>query len=120
LPLVAFGAAITVAGGISFYASTLARNTLEALSLAVLGVLITWVFVVMVNNHDIYFPALDDLKPWQFALTWFCCIMVLAATLLILAVRNLKCLTVTPWIVLQNILVLASVLGLIEITLRWL
>jgi hypothetical protein len=97
-------------GGVSFYASTLARNALQTLAPAVAGVVITW-FLFMVATipmrSDYWFDFL-----WHGPLPYFIVFPAMAVTLLALAFRNYQH-VLTGWTLgRRNLLMLATVFAL--------
>jgi ABC-type transport system involved in multi-copper enzyme maturation permease subunit/alpha-tubulin suppressor-like RCC1 family protein len=108
--LILSGIAATI-GLISFYASTLARNTLQALAPAVLGLLLTW-FLIFANAVP---DAFGFHLPWRGSLIFFIGVPVLAATLLALASWNFQRVFIGGQVWRRNLLVLLAMLGLVAV-----
>jgi len=110
-PLLSLSGIAAAIGLISFYASTLARNTLQALAPAVLGMLLTW-FLIFANTS----PGTFGLHlPWQGVLIYFIGVPVLATTLLGLASWNFQRLFIGGQVWRRNLLVLLAMLGLVAV-----
>jgi hypothetical protein len=99
---------VTAIGLISFFASTLVSNTLQALAPAVLGMLLTWYLLFAAAWPDINLP-------WRGLLIYFIGLPVLAVTLLALASRNFKRVVIGWQVWWRNLLVLLVMLGLVVI-----
>ena len=110
-PLLILSGIAAAIGLISFYASTLARNTLQALAPAVLGLLLTW-FLIFANAN----PGTFGLHlPRQGGLIYFIGVPVLAITLLGLASWNFQRGFIGGQVWRRNLLVLPAMLGLIAV-----
>jgi ABC-type Na+ efflux pump permease subunit len=112
VPLFTLSGIAATIGLVSFYASTLARNTLQALAPAVLGLLLTW-FLIFANAVP------DDFGfhlPWRGSLIFFIGVPVLATTLLALASWNFQRVFIGGQVWRRNLLVLLVMLGLVAVT----
>ncbi len=96
-------------GAISFYASTFARNTLQALGPAVLGILVTGFVLVAVNLPERVFNN----PLWHGWLVYFVGIPIVTLTLIRLAFWNYKHVTVGWKMVRRNLFMLAAALALV-------
>ena len=108
--LILSGIAATI-GLVSFYASTLARNTLQALAPAVLGLLLTGFLMVTAGRPDYY----TDYSPWRGWLIYFIGVPLLATTLLALASWNFQRVFIGGQVWRRNFLVLLAMLGLVAV-----
>jgi hypothetical protein len=112
LPLLTLlGMAVTI-GAISFYASTLTRNTLQALAPAVLGLVLTVFLNVVVLQPDdfgVHFP-------WRGWLIYFTGVPVFLITLMALSFGNFKRINIGGKVWLQNMFAFASVLAFVIVT----
>lgn len=86
LPLLALAMIAAAIGVISFYASTLARNTLQAFAPAVMGVLLTWSLLVVAAQMQEF--RLDFL--WWGPLPFFIIVPVMVLALFLLSFQNFK------------------------------
>jgi len=86
LPLLTLAGIAAAFGAISFYASTLARNTLQALAPAVLGLVLIFFLNLMLVEPGSFGIHL----PWRGSLIYFIGVPVLAATLGAMAFRNFQ------------------------------
>jgi ABC-type transport system involved in multi-copper enzyme maturation permease subunit len=102
-PLHLFAAGVAAVGLISFYASSLSRNTLRALSLALLGILVGGMLVVFMANPNDFF--LTAPKFWQGLAGCFLTVAALVA----LASWNLQHSIITRRMVFYNVLTLLAV-----------
>jgi len=85
LPLVLIAAGFVA---VSFYASTLSRNTLQALAPAILGIVLAWVMLMLMGSQEI--EAVVHYPLWRGLLIYFIGVPVLTLTLAWLAYRNYK------------------------------
>ncbi|HEY5345464.1 MAG TPA: ABC transporter permease [Verrucomicrobiae bacterium] len=111
-PLLALLGMATVIGAISFYASTLTRNTLQALAPAVLGlVLMTFLMLAInqPNSFGLHFP-------WRGWLIYFTGVPVFAITLVALSFANFKRVNLGGKVWLQNAGVFIAALAFIVVT----
>ena len=112
LPFLVMVAISTSIAALSFYASTLARNTLQALAPAVLGILLTWflLFGAYSPEEFVNYPL------WRGWLFYLIGIPVLLATMGILAYRNYQRMLVgwNTWR--KNLLTIAISLTLMIVT----
>lgn len=99
-------------GGISFYASTLTRNTLQALAPAVLGVVLTAFIIISINDPN----SLGLHFPWRGWLIYFTGVPMFAITLVGLSYRNFKHLNPGGKVWLQNAFVFAAALAFVIVT----
>ncbi len=105
----AFAGSAAIIGGISFYASTLARNTLQALAPAVLGLALTYFLsTVALRNPGNFGWHL----PWHGGLVVFIGVPVLVVTLVVLAFGNFQSLNLGWRVGLRNALGLGAALGI--------
>lgn len=106
-PLILPGIA-ALTGAISFYISTMARNTLQTLAPAVLGILLVWPMIFgAAGRWDETYHFL-----WGGPLGYFIILPVMAMTVLALAFSNFGC-VLTGWkMVAHNLLVLVMTLFL--------
>jgi len=111
LPFLTLAGIAAAIGVISFYASTLARNTLQALAPAVLGLLLTW-FLLLAAGQPVAFGIH---LPWRGWLIYFIGVPVLSATLAALAYGNFKRVFIGWQVWRRNLLVLLVMLGLVTI-----
>ena len=107
LPLLTLAGLVVLIGGISFYASTLARNTLQTLAPALMGVVLTW-FLIMVAvipwRSQYEFDFL-----WHGPLPYFIVFPAMTLTMLALAYWNYQH-VLTGWkLGRHNMLVLVSI-----------
>jgi ABC-type transport system involved in multi-copper enzyme maturation permease subunit len=106
-PLAMAGLAVLI-GGISFYASTLARNTLQTLAPALAGI-VAALFLILIATIP---WQLDIDYLWHGVLPYFIVLPAVVLTLLALAYRNYQS-VLTGWKMgRRNLLVLASVFAL--------
>jgi len=108
LPLLTLASIAVLIGGISFYASTLARNTLQTLAPAVAGILLAW-FLILIGTNPRQFDF-DFL--WHGPLPYFIVLPIMAVTLLALAYGNHRRVLIGWKMGRRNLLMLASVLAL--------
>jgi len=106
--LLLLGMAVAI-GVISFYASTLARNTLQALGPAVLGLMLTYFLILILNEPYAFGLHL----PWHGNLIYLIGVPLLAVTLVTLAFRNFQRLNLGRPAWLRNALVFAAVLAFV-------
>jgi hypothetical protein len=114
-PFLALAGITAAIGLISFYASTLSRNTLQALGFSVFGLLLAGFGVVSAGSL-----VGDDLQPYLYlpgsgGLGDIIGVPALAVVLLVLAASNCKCLTFGPWQKLKNLLVILAVMWLVPL-----
>jgi hypothetical protein len=112
LPLLTLLGMAAAIGAISFYASTLARNTLQALAPAVLGLVLTVFLNVVVLQPDdfgIHFP-------WRGWLIYFTGVPVFLITLVALAFGNFKPVNIGGKVWLRNVFVFAAALAFVVVT----
>lgn len=113
LPWVALMAIGVSVGFISFYASSLARNTLQALAPAVLGMLVAWVlfFAALVPREVFHFPL------WNGGLIYLIGLPVMLVTLLGLMYCNLKR-VVVGWVVWRRnaVVLLTALVGVAAVS----
>ena len=107
LPLLTLAGLVVLIGGISFYASTLARNTLQTLAPALMGVVLTW-FLIMVAvipwRSQYEFDFL-----WHGPLPFFIVFPAMTLTMLALAYGNYQH-VLTGWkLGRRNLLILVSI-----------
>jgi ABC-type transport system involved in multi-copper enzyme maturation permease subunit len=108
LPLLTLAAIAILIGGISFYVSSLMRNTLQTLAPALAGIVAAWflIFIATIPGE------LDIDYLWHGPLPYFIVLPAMVLTLLALACRNYQS-VLTGWKMgRHNLLVLASVLAL--------
>ena len=106
LPLLILLGLATVIGAISFYASTLTRNTLQALAPAVLGMMLMYFLIFALNVPDSF--GID--LPWRGWLIYFTGVPVFAIVLLALSFGNFKRVNIGGQVWLQNAFVFAAAL----------
>jgi hypothetical protein len=93
-------------GLVSFYASTMTRNTLQCLAPAVVGVLMVWALMIgLAQPWGQQYPAL-----WQGPLGFFFVPPMLTATLLVLAHRNFQRVLVDWKLAARNVLAVLTVI----------
>ncbi len=109
LPVLAQLGLVLAIGLISFYASTLARNTLQALAPAALGILLAGFLVVMNQGSNFFGVHL----PWRGGLIYWIGGPALAVALAALARHNSQRMFLGGPVWRQNALALLAVLGLI-------
>jgi hypothetical protein len=116
-PMLAFAAGVAAVGLISFYASTLSRNTLQALSLGVLGILLSWVLLMAAAKPEAYLPVFAGFLLGPPFLNLAIGVPALFLAMRFLAGRNYRHSTITWRAGLENLLVLtgAMVLALLVI-----
>jgi hypothetical protein len=106
LPLLALVLISAGIGLVSFYVSTMTRNTLQCLAPAVVGVLMVWALMIALSvPWDGLYPAL-----WHGPLGFFFVPPVLAATLLVLAHRNFQRVLVDWKLAARNVLAVLAVI----------
>jgi hypothetical protein len=77
---------VSLIGGVSFYFSTLARNTLQIMGPAIAGIVLAFSLILIVREPlDLYFPFL-----WRGGLPYFILLPVLGLTMLALAAANFQ------------------------------
>jgi len=86
LPLLTLAGIAVVIGAISFHASTLARNTLQSLTTAMAGILVTWFLLFAASRPDDF--NLGFL--WHGWLVYLIAVPAMSLTLLALAFGNFK------------------------------
>ncbi|HZL78386.1 MAG TPA: ABC transporter permease subunit [Candidatus Limnocylindrales bacterium] len=107
-PLLTMAGLAVLIGGISFYASSLARNTLQTLAPALAGI-VAALFLILIATIP---WQLDIDYLWHGPLPYFIVLPAMVLTLLALAYRNYQS-VLTGWNMgRRNLLVLASVLAL--------
>jgi ABC-type transport system involved in multi-copper enzyme maturation permease subunit len=108
LPLLTLAGMAAAIGAISFYASTFARNTLQTLGPAVLGILVTGFVLV-----GAYLPEKLINDPlWRGWLVYFIALPILTPTLIGLAFWNYKHVAVGWKMIRWNLFALAAALAL--------
>jgi ABC-type transport system involved in multi-copper enzyme maturation permease subunit len=112
LPLFSLVAIAAGIGAISFYASTFAKNTLQALGPAVLGIVATFFLLIAANLPDRVFNN----PLWHGWLIYFIGVPVVTPTFVGLAFWNYKHVGVGWKIILRNVFVLATALALVVTT----
>lgn len=115
LPLFLMASIALMTGLISFFVSTLARNTLQALAPAVLGMLIAWFLIFTAAN-----PRAVELNyglhlPWRGWLFFLLGLPVMTLTLLALASGNFQRLQINGRVWLRNALRLVVTLMLVAV-----
>lgn len=112
LPLLTLAAIAMAIGAISFYASTFARNTLQALGPAVLGILATWfaLFAAYRPEEFVHYSL------WRGWLVYFIGVPILTSTLVGLAFRNFQQVIVGWKIIRRNVFMFAAALTLVTVT----
>jgi alpha-tubulin suppressor-like RCC1 family protein len=86
LPMLILALVALVTCTVSFYVSTLARNTLQSLAPAVLGIMLTVALLAAVGQPWNYWSN----YLWSGPLPYFILTLVMALTLLVLAAKNFK------------------------------
>jgi hypothetical protein len=110
LPLLSLAGIAVLIGGISYYASTLSRNTLQTLAPAVAGVVLAWFLILVTMMPSQLTFELDSL--WRGALPYFIVLPAMVLALLALAYSNFQN-VMTGWkLGRRNLLALASVFAL--------
>jgi hypothetical protein len=110
LPLLTLGGLVGAIGVVSFYVSSLTRNTLQALGPAVLCIILAWLLLAAAGMQDYAIHPL-----WRGWLIYFIGVPVVLLALLVLAFRNFRRLA-TGWILwLRNSLALAMSLTFVII-----
>jgi ABC-type transport system involved in multi-copper enzyme maturation permease subunit len=105
MPLLASAGAVAAVGLVSFYVSTLSRNTFQALSLAVLGIVLLCLLIVAAANPEDLSPIFAGLAPWQRPLLIFVVgVPILVVTFLALSSWNYRRSTTTRQVCMQNLL----------------
>ncbi len=86
LPFLTLAGVAAMIGAISFYASSLARNTLQALAPALLGIIASWVLLLLANRVEHIFRH----PLWRGPLIYLIGVPVLSVTLAWLTYWNFK------------------------------
>jgi ABC-type transport system involved in multi-copper enzyme maturation permease subunit len=109
LPLLTFGAISLGMAALAFYASTLTRNTLQALAPAVLGFLLMWLMLLAASEPEEFsrYPL------WRGVLIYLIGVPVLTAVVAALAYGNYKRVLVGWSVWRRNLLTLAISLALV-------
>jgi len=107
LPLLTFAGLAAAIGAVSFYISTLTRNTLQALAPAVLAIMLAWSLIIAAQAEEFGTRPL-----WHGCLIYFIGVPVLLLALLALAFSNFRHLVIGWKIGLRNLLTLAASLAL--------
>ena len=106
LPLLTFAGLATAIGTVSFYISTLTRNTLQALAPAVLAIMLGWSLMIAARAEEFVTHPL-----WHGWLIYFIGVPVMLLALLGLAFRNFRHFAPGWKLWLRNLLVLAASLS---------
>ena len=110
MPLLTLAGIATGIGLVSFYISTLARNTLQAIGPAVVGLIM---FVLLMTAAQA--PAFASHPLWRGELIYFIGLPVISLTLLVLASRNFGH-SATGWqLWLRNLLTLTASMALVVV-----
>jgi hypothetical protein len=107
LPLLTLAGMAAAIGAISFFASTFAQNTLQALGPAVLGILVTVFALIVVSLPENFYPL------WRGWLVYFIGVPIVTLTLIRLAFWNYKHVVVGWKIVGRNLFTLAMAMALV-------
>ena len=107
LPLLTLAGMAAAIGMISFYASTFALNTLQALGPAVLGIVVTGFLVITASQPEYYYPL------WSGWLIYFIGFPILTPMLIGLSFWNYKSVVVGWSGVRRNLFLLAASLALV-------
>jgi ABC-type transport system involved in multi-copper enzyme maturation permease subunit len=113
LPLFALVLLAIGVAGLAFYASTLGRNTLQALGLAALCLLITWLLSVAALPGMIRY--LTGYPLWYSGLIYLIGVPVMMAVLAALAYWNFKRVLVSRWVWQRNLSTIAFALALVAL-----
>jgi len=107
LPLLTLAGLVVLIGGISFYASTLARNTLQTLAPALMGVVLAWFLIMVAMIPQRYEYGFNFF--WHGPLPYFIAFPAITLTMLALAYGNYQH-VLTGWkLGRRNLLTLVSV-----------
>ena len=111
LPLLTLAGIAVLIGGISFYVSSLERNTLQTLAPALAGIALAWFLILVATipwQYEPYAPAFL----WRGPLVYLIALPVMALTLLALAWRNYQRILPDWKVSGRNLLTLACAFGL--------